>query len=317
MWRLHCIRACFIIAALVSVVCQGSVQQVVESLWSHLHDSAWYRSVYFETVHAVVCYVLLNGVYAVLYCWPATWRYRLDNIEDGKPFRGVVDVTELLLPDGWKHELTLLEKLSLLRTPTLHAVTYMGPLVLLDTFTRKKYPGVDVDIWNALPPNGCVQSERLLPVASPSAHVIAAQVVLALVFYDLFFFCVHYVLHSSTFLYNVIHRKHHFHTSLVANHTDRLHILERLVIVLGANEILKLLSAHPLTRTAFVFVFVFLLVDSHSGFDFPLNYDKLCPIMGGSKYHYHHHMGRVCNLAPFFVWNDALVRSVSSWQAGR
>lgn len=310
--RLLFLRCCFALFLLLSIIWRVHVQLEVELVWSRLFASSWYRSVYFETAQVVVFYIVLNyGFYAALYCWPATWKYRLDSLRYGKPFRGSISASSLLLPDGWKAELSCGEKIWLLRTPFIHAVTYMGPLVLLDSFTRKKYVGVDMDIWNSLPQNGSLQTFRLLPAQAPNFHIMALQVFCALVLYDLFFFFFHYALHSNALLYRLVHGKHHLHTSLVANHTDRLHIVERLAIVLGANEVLKILSAHPLTRTVFVFTFVFLLVDSHSGFDFPLNYDKIFPFMGGSKHHYSHHMGgsKLHNLAPFFVWTDAGLRA--------
>ena len=87
-------------------------------------------------------------------------------------------------------------------------------------------------------------------------------------------------------------------------------MVERLSLILMANFSLNIIAAHVLTRTAFVPLFVYLLVEVHCGLDLDWGYDKIFPLgLGaGSKNHAIHHREGRGHYAPFFCWwDDGLV----------
>jgi len=117
---------------------------------------------------------------------------------------------------------------------------------------------------------------------------------------------VHRLLHSNATLYEWVHAHHHTHDVVCSRVTNRLSIVERLMLVLSANFALKIVHAHPLTRTLFVPVFVFWLVGNHCGYDLPWALDKVLPsgVMISSTEHYRHHVIGTRSYQPFFLYID-------------
>lgn len=75
-----------------------------------------------------------------------------------------------------------------------------------------------------------------------------------------------------------------------------------------ANLSLNVIGAHVMTRTLFVPIFVWLLVEIHSGMDLPWAYDKVLPRGwgGGAEKHMAHHSGKENGYEPFFCWWDGV-----------
>ena len=180
------------------------------------------------------------------------------------------------------------------------SVLYVGPLALLDTFVQKRFPGVDPAVFEGRSRFGW-QTERVVPQEAPSLAALVGGTLGALLLYDAYFYFLHILLHAVPEVYARVHAVHHTHTTLLASFTNRLSVVERLAIILGANECLKLVSAHPLTRLLFIAIFVPLLADSHSGYDFPIWYDKVLPFLGGPRRHYWHHVRGDRYFEPFFT----------------
>lgn len=109
-----------------------------------------------------------------------------------------------------------------------------------------------------------------------------------------------------SWVYRHVHKVHHTHHTVHWGVTNQLSYAERVFFVLTANAMLKILGAHPLTRSVFVPVFLFLLTDSHCGFDLPVWMDKVVPfgIMAGCKGHTAHHLRHDGNYQPFFTYLD-------------
>ena len=220
----------------------------------------------------------------------------------------------------------------------IQVVTYAAPLMLLDVTLRKYYDGVDLAEWAAQPYIG-FQLSRLLPAEPPTAREVVGHTFAALLVYDAIFFFLHFALHTFPWLYAAVHKHHHDHET-VAHHgalqaactpiaalqspsaphcavTNQLTLAERVFLILSANAALKLVRAHPLTRNVFTHCFIWLLMDSHSGMDFPVWYDKVLPIFGGSLAHYTHHVRHSTHFAPLFAHLDWLAGTVFDWQALR
>ncbi len=99
---------------------------------------------------------------------------------------------------------------------------------------------------------------------------------------------------------------HHGHAEINPQITNQLDVIERLGLVLLANFSLNIIGSHVLPRTLFVPIFVWLLVEIHSGMDLDWGYDKLMPQgwAAGSKRHSQHHQTGTRYHAPFFNWWD-------------
>ncbi|KAI4188549.1 MAG: hypothetical protein L6R41_002064 [Letrouitia leprolyta] len=218
-----------------------------------------------------------------------------------------------------------------MRRPTkriAEGFTYISPLLLLDLTLIKKYGGVmvqDMALSGNYDPSlmsktihgtflaptlhnftlsSPLQIWRALPVAPPTSRELALQLAASFFIYDALFFAFHLILHTPFFL--TIHSHHHNHREINPQITNQLDIFERLGLVLLANFSLNIIGSHVLTRTLFVVVFVWLLVDIHSGMDLKWGYDKILPHgwASGSKRHSIHH--RIGNryYEPFFNWWD-------------
>jgi cholesterol 25-hydroxylase len=64
--------------------------------------------------------------------------------------------------------------------------------------------------------------------------------------------------------------------------TNRLSIAERVALILLANFALNTIGGHVLTRTLSVPVFIYLLIEVHSGVELAWQYDKTLPAGWGA-----------------------------------
>ena len=196
--------------------------------------------------------------------------------------------------------------LKVTATMVIHeTIHYATPFLLLDFTTVKKYPGVDPTEW-AMRRSSFIQTTRALPLEAPSIFTIIHQLVGAFILFDIFFCCLHYTLHRNAWLYKTIHAHHHDHNPMTAKVVNQLSLVEEILQILAANEALKLLSAHPLTRTIFVPLFLTALTENHCGYDLPWSWDKIVPfgILGGARAHWEHHERGARHYAPFSTFID-------------
>ena len=209
------------------------------------------------------------------------------------------------------------------------AVTYVAPLLTLDLTMIKKFGGVPVEDMarsgnydpatvgmrgHFLAPSlhnfswiSPLQTQRALPPLPPSSRQLVVQLIVSLWIYDAVFFFFHLALHKVPGVRS-IHGWHHRHEEINPQVTNQLDVIERLGLVLLANFSLNIIKSHVLTRTLFVPLFVWLLVDIHSGMDLACGYDKLLPNgwAAGSKRHSVHHKYGQKYYEPFFNWWDDL-----------
>ena len=268
---------------------QNELQLWTDTAWVALRRSPIFYSVYFETFLAVVYGSAVMTFFILLSYLPCLDRFKLEEACHESSKRVVEDRPQL-------HSTIRL------------ALEYSLPLVFLDTFTRKQYVGVPLHELHSQPLIGW-QQKRILPLEAPAIGKVCLHLFLALVIYDFLFCAVHLLLHKSRWLYKTVHKKHHTHTVIDARVTNKLHILERVALVLSANQSLKWVGAHPLTRFLFVLIFLFLLIENHAGFDFPFSISKLVPyqLMGGAKRHHMHHRHPNRYFQPLFTYLDDFV----------
>ena len=285
-------RLVIVSVVLLCYIRHEALQGYTDWCWSYLCSTWLYNSVYFETWWATVCYGLILAVPYLVDKISIFHRYKID--------------------PSLKWQSAGIKKIA------LEAVEYCAPLMLLDTFTIKKYYNVDPVEWS-LRRQTWVQHTRALPVAPPTVFQIVYQLLLSFIIYDLIFFIVHYALHKNLWLYKTVHASHHEHSLVHSRVTNQLSVAERITLVLSANEALKLVRSHPLTRTLFVPIFIGMLVENHCGYDLPFTLDKVIPfnLFGGAAQHYKHHVHSSRNYQPFFTYIDRFLDAYAKWKKKR
>lgn len=283
-------RALVFILFCVSVYFRGSIQRCIDLLWDKIRVQPFFCSAYFESVYVTIVY----GFIIVLY------PYAMHYISFFSRFKLKDDVT-------YVHKTSL----NILKD----AVVYLTPLFFADAIIQKKYSGVPVEQW-ATRSKQWIQTTRALPVESPNFITMCLHIAGSVVVFDALFFFLHLTLHKNAFLYRHVHALHHRHGAMHAHVTNQLTVVERGAIVVAANYSLKLFSAHPLTRLVFVVVFLWLLVDNHTGYDLPWSPHRIAPsgIMGGPAAHHAHHTNGGKHYQPFFTYLDACLER---WRSPR
>ena len=174
--------------------------------------------------------------------------------------------------------------------------------------------------WDILSPR---RHRRLAAFGAPTTLKIMGDVAGGLLLYDLLFFFGHILMHKVPLFYKLIHRKHHAIAEVRACEQVRLSLGEEVLDVGFSIIALNLLGAHPLARSIYNLIIVFLLTELHSGFDFPWTPQNVVPFglaTGSRRHHYHHRFGEhyyqkffftVDRLFGFFQKNDESLKGDS------
>ena len=104
---------------------------------------------------------------------------------------------------------------------------------------------------------------RLAPFGAPTTFKIISDVTIGLLLYDMFFFVGHYCMHKIPLIYNKVHRRHHRVKEARACEAVRLSIPEEVYDVACSIIALNLMGAHPVARSIYNCVIVFLLCELH------------------------------------------------------
>lgn len=289
-----------------AILIPGFYQALLDSLWSYLLRSTIYNWSTFETLWTVFCYAAIEVPLTYVFMQHPEWR--LSSTPNRSRPKGMRRPSRR----GWE------------------ALVYVAPLLLLDLTMVKKFAGVQLEdmlISGNYEPtvrghretflvpslhnfaaDSPLQTQRALPIEPPSSRRLALELIGSLILYDALFFAFHLALHILPGV-RAWHRPHHSHGEIHPQITNQLHVVERLGLVLLANFSLNIIGSHVLTRTLFVPVFVWLLVEIHSGLDLPWGYDKVLPrgFGGGARKHAQHHRDGGGGLEPYFNWCDALL----------
>lgn len=286
-------------------------QPALDICYSYLLRSPVYTTSTFETWWTVLVYAIIESTYIYRFCRNPQLRL----VNQGKNTDTSKPRPKLQRP---KHRLR-------------EGLTYIAPLLILDLTLIKKFGGVDTrhmalsgnydplsmkktihgtflaPTLHNFTTSSPVQSWRALPPLPPTSRELIIQLMASLLIYDSLFFIFHLTLHHPFF--SQIHSHHHSHHEINPQITNQLDVVERLGLVLLANFSLNIIGSHVLTRTIFVVIFVWLLIDIHSGMDLPWAYDKILPRgwASGSRRHSLHHQIGTKYYEPFFNWwDDAL-----------
>lgn len=282
--------------------------------YMYLYNSPWYNLSTFETLEILLLYITIEPIYTYRFANNPALRIDVRPHPEDNPAK---------------------PKLPRMRRPAkrlMEMVTFLLPLVTLDLTLIKKYAGVGVsDIrrsggYDPFPTAGPtyisasflaptlhnftwrspLQLRRALPTGIPSSRRIVLELLVAFFIYDALFFFIHIAFHRVPLLRR-IHHPHHTHAEINPQVTNRLSIIERVALILLANFSLNIIGGHVLTRTLFVPLFVYLLIEVHCGMDLPWGYDKIMPfgLGAGSRKHAIHHRVGEGHYQPFFTWWDA------------
>lgn len=290
-------------------------QSSIDFLWDNLRRWSVYRWSTFETLWTVFCYAAIEVPITVAFMKHPEWRLTNQrNNHDQKS--GPTKPKGMRRPSRRGYE----------------ALLYVAPLLLLDLTMIKKFADVSLEDMlltgnydfptsyhgghkaTFLVPSlhnftlsSPLQTERALPATAPSSRRLLLELIASFFIYDSLFFAFHLAMHILPVL-RTWHRPHHSHADIHPQVTNQLHIFERLGLVLLANFSLNIIGSHVLTRTAFVPLFVWLLVEIHSGMDLPWAYDKILPSRwgGGARKHAAHHRDGSGGYEPFFEWWDTI-----------
>jgi sterol desaturase/sphingolipid hydroxylase (fatty acid hydroxylase superfamily) len=148
-----------------------------------------------------------------------------------------------------------------------------------------------------------------LEQAAPTIWRIGREIVGGLFFYDLFFWMTHVPLHKvSPWLYKHLHAKHHTSTEVRASDVVRLTSVEELTDVACSIAGLRILQAHPISRSLYNIVITGLLTELHCGYDLPMSLQNIIPwnIWGGSRRHHKHHRNGKAYFQMFVTYLDNL-----------
>lgn len=295
-------------------------QPLLNPLWAWLQSNAIYRLSTFETLWTVILYAVIEPSVTVVFLRHPEWRFT-GSRETGRP-----------RPRGMRRPSRRLGEIAM----------YVVPLLLLDLTMIKKFADVPLERMlesgnyhfnhdhnyshvhghratflvpslHNMTASSPLQTCRALPTLPPTSRRVAIELAASFILYDALFFLFHLALHVLPVIKRW-HAPHHSHAEMHPQITNQLHVLERLGLVLLANFSLNIIGSHVFTRTLFVPVFVWLLVEIHSGLDLPWGYDKILPSGwgGGARKHTLHHAGGGHGFAPYFSWCDALLHRVVS-----
>jgi Fatty acid hydroxylase superfamily len=118
-------------------------------------------------------------------------------------------------------------------------------------------------------------------------------------------------------LYRAVHAKHHTKAVVRASDALRLSAVEQAIDVGCSIAAVNLVGAHPLSRSVYNLVIVWLIVELHSGWDLPWQLQNVVPLdlWGGSRRHdAHHARGNVC-YQKFFTYLDNALGTVEDASA--
>ncbi len=273
------VRATICVLAATCVANAQTLQSLVDKFYVTLLGTWLFNSVYFETLWVIMVYPLILLVPKVMDAVPWLDRYKIDPKTrwDDLPWLGHIK----------------------------EAAVYAAPFMFLDTFMVKKYVGVDPREWDVRRAS-VVQYTRALPTTAPTTAQIPTHLLGAFIVYDAAFFVLHLACHSNKFLYKHIHAPHHDHEVLTSRVSNKMTVVERVALVLCANESLKLMGSHPLTRLFFVPILLYWLMENHLGYDTPWGLHRVVPwgLIGGSPRHFTHHVHGHRFYEPFFTYID-------------
>ncbi len=288
---------------------------IIASFYTQLFNSRVYNCSLFETGEILLLYAIIEPIYT--YRFARNPSRRIDvrpKSEHGsrpvlpqlkRPTRRLIEIGKSILPLATL-DLILIKKYAGVAVPDIRRTGGYKPFPTGQDNISGSFLAPTLHNFSWSSP---LQFVRALPADIPSSRRIVFELLVAFFIYDTLFFFIHIAFHRVPYLRRV-HHPHHTHGEINPQVTNRLSIIERVSLILLANFSLNIIGGHVLTRTLFVPIFVYLLVEVHCGMDLEWGYDKIMPfgLGAGSRKHAVHHRVGTGHYQPFFCWwDDALV----------
>lgn len=315
------IRSVLVPLLFTSIATPHLYQSLLDYAWTSIRRTSAYNWSTFETIWTVFCYAVIEPSLTTVFIQNPHWRFltRYQQSSDGRnkprgmrrPSRRLGEFATYVLP-LLAMDLTMIKKFA--DVPLAEILSsgnheYPGHISGTGTLSTGQPPKTFlVPTLHNFTRSSPLQLFRALPTEAPSSRRLATEMIACFLIYDALFFLFHLALHTIKPL-QYWHSPHHSHdVQLNPQVTNQLSIAERLGLIMLANFSLNIIGAHVLTRTLFVPLFVWLLVEIHSGLDLPWAYDKILPRGwgGGARKHMKHHNTGNGGLEPFFCWLDGL-----------
>lgn len=210
-------------------------------------------------------------------------------------------IIDYLVPSLWKYRIQPTDSMLAWKERLRDAISFEVPLYL--------------GFW--IPFGGILRARKVQQ--STSLSLVCREVIMALIIYDLIFFCGHSLLHKVPYLYKNIHAKHHAMGTVRAGDSVRHSAVDGFFDVVCAVSALLILKANAMSRSVFNIIAIGLIVDAHCGMNFPWMLSNVIPfdLMAGSLSHDIHHRRGSSNYQKFFTYLDSLFGTRSSGMGER
>ena len=228
-----------VVATVVVATSSSALDDAVAYVWTHvLLPSPVFRHDSFEVVCSSALFALYCFVFGFLdYYVPSAHVYRIKGLTDSNK--------------SWKSRYAVWFE---------ETFWYVGPWLVIDYCFPRRH---------------LLLAKHATP---PTLPCILWDVAFSLVLYDFFFFLGHYVLHQNRSLYDTVHAKHHaMRGDIRAGDAVRHSFWDGTFDVACSIVALRISKAHPLSRTMYNAVAIYLITEAHAGYDFPYAVHNLFP----------------------------------------
>jgi 4-alpha-methyl-delta7-sterol-4alpha-methyl oxidase len=140
----------------------------------------------------------------------------------------------------------------------------------------------------------------------PGAWTVVGTLAASFVIEDAWHYFAHRTLHIR-WLYKHVHGIHHRYTTPFGVAANYAHPVETIFTGFGTVLPMLLFRPHLFTLLVWVVVRQWQAISVHVGYEFPWRPSRYLPILGGARFHDHHHRRPKCNYAPTFIWLDYLL----------
>lgn len=147
-----------------------------------------------------------------------------------------------------------------------------------------------------------------LPAEAPTVPRLLAEITFCFLLSDFLIYWEHRIMHMVPLLRRHIHSTHHRYLHPFAWAGGWVHPLEDLVVILCVAAPVLLIAPHPLSLWLFVFTWVALLIEEHSGYDVfwsPYHWLPFSMGGGGAPHDPHHNLSKNQNYGfVFTIWDQ-------------
>lgn len=279
-------RAATLVMMITIGLNMAAINEQIDMIWPLLRSTWWFRHDMFEPI------VASSSLFFFGHCWllvdwlmssgRASWlqQFHIKTVQSKRETVGKATGTVVLNKwhSGWWWEMGF----------------YLVPIFFISQFT------------NAFAPR-----RAALDMAAPTVARVIGEICGGLFVYDFFFWVSHLVMHRGPkALYRLTHGKHHINSDVRAADTVRLAPLEEIADVMCSIFALRVMKAHPISRSLYNVVITFLLMELHSGYDFSWSPQNIVPgnVLAGSRRHHEHHRTGKTYFQKFFTYLDDFFR---------